>query len=138
MRNILFVLFTFFCLHLSAKPIVITTYHAGSFSAGAFGCWGSGLCREDVVMDDGTRRKASTLFENNENGTLTIYFKEKDFNKKNKDYYNNRKYFELKENFEIDQLYLKPLKLRSKCKVKKGKYSILRKDGLLIVIVSVV
>jgi hypothetical protein len=129
-------LFALFCSsNLVAKPTILTTFETGSFSAGMFGCWGSNLCRKDVVVQ-GIRNHATEVI-NNLDGTISISFSLDKMNDKNKEYYRDRTVFENNEEFLLSDDECTGLKLKRGTKIIASKSEIIIEDNYMIVTLKV-
>jgi hypothetical protein len=110
--------------NFTGKPVVITTFEPGSFSAGVFGCWGSGMCRRDIIVMTSHGLKASTVLTNNLDGTLTIDFDFKSFSKENIEFYANRSTFIMEEEFALNAEETTALRLSKSSRILVGNYEI--------------
>lgn len=81
------------------KPVVITVSDPGSFSAGIFGCWGSGRCYYDIIVYE----DATSLIQNNGNGTVTVVDLLSVMSAENFDYYTTNDFAELLEPSELSE-----------------------------------
>jgi len=114
------------------KPIVTTTQSPGSFSAGIFGCWGSGFCTTTVITDDGTAAAPSTI-TNNEDGTVTFDYNFAAFNEQNREYYQSNSVHEVPEDFQLTEEETNGLELPAGTALAAGAYPVeLRGERMLV------
>ena len=102
------------------KPVVVTMKEPGSFSAGVFGCWGSGFCYRDVIIDDGT----ASVITNNEDGTVTIDYNFEAFNAENQAYYQSHSEHEVPEGGTFTAEELAGLELPEGTVIEGGAYPV--------------
>lgn len=117
---------------LSAKPktTTTTTQSPGSFSAGPFGCWGSGFCTT-------TTTTTTAIMSTHDNGTITFDFDYNTFNKENQEYYNGRDVFENPQDHVLDAKTCQELELPEGTVVLKGTYPITWRDNHMIFIAMI-
>jgi len=113
------------------KTTTTTTQSPGSFSAGPFGCWGSGFCTTT------TTTTTSSAITNNDNGTITFDFDYNTFNEDNKQYYSGKDFFENDADHLLDDELCNDLGLRPGTVVLPGKYRIQWNNNRMIFIANI-
>ena len=81
------------------KPVVKTLSSPGSFSAGIFGCWGSGRCYYDVIVYE----EATSTIQNNGDGTVTSKDLLSEMNADNFSYYTTNTHANLTDPSELNE-----------------------------------
>lgn len=117
-------------LSAKEKTTTTTTTSPGSFSAGSFGCWGSGFCSTT------TTTTTSCVMTTHDNGTITLDFDYNTFNKENQEYYNGRNVFENPQDYVLDAKTCQALELPEGTVVMKGVYPIRWQDNRMIFIAN--
>ena len=116
------------------KPVVITIYHPGYWSAGPFGCWGEGRCAEDVIIDDGTTNAVMT---NNEDGTITLDIDKTSLNDRNQEHYQTLGEYIMPEDSPLRANELEGLMLPEGTMIAAGTYTIAHEGERMIINVRI-
>jgi hypothetical protein len=115
----------------TGKPTTTTTTSPGSFSAGPFGCWGSGSCTTTVTT--------SGMIVNNGDGTVTVHWKVASLNAENQAYYDTREIFENPQpGGKIPDVECRALGLPIGTEFEVGAFPILKSGGELIITIPVI
>lgn len=138
------ILFAFFAIQETlthfevADPKVVTIRKPGYFSAGIFGCWGSGSCYEDIIINGMVvpPTEGNSTVMTKENGRIKISFNYSTFNDNNKEYYMSRNVWENPEDSALLDSEANGLQLPIGTKLLAGNYPITRVGDKLIVYVN--
>jgi len=116
------------------KPVVITIYHPGYWSAGPFGCWGDGRCAEDVIVYDHT----NAALTNNGDGTVIVDIDKRSLSEQNQEYYNeSRPEYIFPEDSPFKANELEGLMLPEGTMIAAGAYPILHEGDRMIITVRI-